>query len=330
MLRIKNATMNGTQSSNCFDPTARKVGYTVTYFLLLVVSLAGNILVGIIVFKTKRMRKPINFFIVNMAISDLLFPIFFFTPKLMVLLNNGPWIIGGVVGQMSCKLRHFLTDVSSFVSIQSLILIAVDRFGAVMFPLRSPLIGSKLCRLFILGTWIVAMAIQSPFLFALKLVDNKERVRCALRWEETFGNSSSFENYALAVIILMFCLPLVLITLLYLSILLKLKTQAIPGEGSDNAREQREKRERNVLKMSIAILTAFTICWLPHNIYWFMDLFPPEKIVLTSCSFRHFGSIAFLLGSANCAINPCVCFIFSENYRRGLKNLFCCATTSQA
>ena len=328
MSRYENATINGTQSSNCFDPTARKIGYIFTYCLLLAVSFAGNMFIGIIVYKTKRMRKPINFFIVNMAISDLLFPIFLFTRRLLVLFDNGPWVISGVVGQMVCKLPPFLTDVSSIVSIQSLILIAVDRFGAVMFPFRSPLISSKLCRLFILGTWIVAMAIQSPFLFALKLVKNQERLWCDLRWKDTFGKSSSFENYALAVIILLFCLPSVLIALLYLSILLKLKTQAVPGERSDNAREKRERRERNVLKMSIAIVSVFAICWVPHIIYWLIKLFLPHKFVST-CSFQLFTSISTFLGSANCAINPYVCFIFSGNYRRGLKNLFCCVSTRQ-
>lgn len=327
MSLYENATINGTPSSNCFDPTARKIGYIFTYCLLLVVSLAGNMLIGIIVYRTKRLRKPINVFIVNMALSDLLFPIFLFTRRLLVLFNNGPWVISGVVGQMLCKLPPFLTDVSSIVSIQSLILIAVDRFGAVMFPLRSPLISSKLCRLFILSTWIVAMAIQSPFLFALKLVENQERLWCDFRWKDTFGKSSSFENYALAVIILFFCLPSVLIALLYLSILLKLKTLAIPGERSDNAREKRERRERNVLKMSIVIVSVFALCWVPHIIYWFMNLFWPDKIALTSCSFRSFVSIATFLASANCAINPCVCFIFSGNYRRGLKNLLCCVST---
>ena len=55
------------------------------------------------------------------------------------------------------------------MSIQSLVLIAVDRFGAVVFPLRSPLISSKLCPFFILATpslgsarWLSSPHISSP------------------------------------------------------------------------------------------------------------------------------------------------------------------------
>ena len=75
-----NTTMNGTQPLSCSsNPTAEKLGKTFAYCLIFLVSLAGNTVIGIIVYKTKTMRKPINFLVVNMAMSDLLFP-FFFVP----------------------------------------------------------------------------------------------------------------------------------------------------------------------------------------------------------------------------------------------------------
>jgi len=73
-----NATTNETQPSNFpSNPTAGKIEKTVAYCLIILVSLAGNNVIGIIVYKTKAMRKPINYFIVSMAMSDLLFSIFF-------------------------------------------------------------------------------------------------------------------------------------------------------------------------------------------------------------------------------------------------------------
>ena len=80
------------------------------------------------------------------------------------------WLISGPLGQALCELVHIITDVSSDVSIQSLVRIAVDRFGVVVFPLRSPLISSKICPFFIVATWIVAMAAASLYLVAMKLV----------------------------------------------------------------------------------------------------------------------------------------------------------------
>ena len=74
-----------------------------------------------------------------MAMSDLLYPIFLF-PLRIAELYVSSWIIGGSFGQALCKLSVFLPDISTLVSIQSLVLIAVGRFVAVVLPLRSQLI----------------------------------------------------------------------------------------------------------------------------------------------------------------------------------------------
>ena len=96
--------------------------------------------------------------IVNMAISDLLFPKFLF-PLSLIEMKADLWLIGDFLHQTLCKIGLVLLIVSATVSIQSLILITVDRFGAVVMPIRgSPLIGRRLCLFFIVVTWIVVIA----------------------------------------------------------------------------------------------------------------------------------------------------------------------------
>ena len=114
-----NTTINETQPSSCSsNPTAEKIAKTFAYCLFFIVSLAGNTVIGIIVYKTKTMRKPINVFIVNMAMSDLLFPIFVI-PPLTLMLYTDSWLIGGSLGQAFCKLKAFLPDVSTDTGLQS-------------------------------------------------------------------------------------------------------------------------------------------------------------------------------------------------------------------
>ena len=231
-------------------------------------------------------------------------------------------MIGGPLGQALCKLVDFLPSVSTVVSIQSVVLIAVDRFGAVVFPLHSPFISSKQCPFFILASWISAMAVVSPYLFALKLVEYPEGLVCEMHWNEVFGESSVFEKYVLSKSVVFIFIPLVLIAILYIIIYLKLKSQKIPGEqsaNSVNAGQQRQQRERNVFKMSIAIVLGFAVCLLPVSIFWLLNFFASG--INTTCGFQHFTFIAVFMANANCAVNPCICFIFSANYRRGLKNL---------
>ena len=131
-----NATVNGSRCSSPLEPTAQIVGKTFAYTILFFVSLIGNSFIAVIVHRSQTLRKPINFFIVNMAMSDLLFSILICPWELAQLYVNS-WLTSGSLGQALCKLAP-LVDISSVVSIQSLVLIAVDRFGAVVFPLCSP------------------------------------------------------------------------------------------------------------------------------------------------------------------------------------------------
>ncbi|XP_078377808.1 RYamide receptor-like [Oculina patagonica] len=279
-----NTTINGTQPSSCSsDPRAEKVAKTFAYCLLFVFSLVGNTLIGIIAYKTKSMRKTTNFLIVNMAMSDLLLPIFLF-PQIVTKFHYDSWLIGGPLGQALCKMYVLFADVSKTVSVQSLVLIAVDRFGAVVFPLRPPLINSKLCLFLISATWIVAMAVQSPYLFAYRLVEySPGKLMCVRNWNLAFGESSSYRSFILAIFLIFLYTPLAVVSVLYCKIILKLKSQTIPGEQSANAGQQRAKRERNVLKMAIAIVVGFAVCWLPFTVLILLRLFAWTNKTRLSC-----------------------------------------------
>ena len=294
-----NTTANGSSfSSYCslIYPEALKVGATVAYSLILVVSLVGNSLIVLIVYKTPTLRKPINMLIANMALSDLLYPIFLF-PVRLADLHVGSWLIGGTLGQAWCKIHAFLADISSLVSIQSLILITVDRYAAVVVPLRSPLISRKVCRCLIVGTWILAAAFFSPYFFTFSLVEYQEGKRCMNQWEVIFAEKSSLAIYLLSTYIFSFYIPFVVLAILYSIILIKLKKQVHPGEQSANAEEQRTRTNRNVLKMTIAIVVAFFICWIPFSIQVVTFYFVPKNTL--DCKFWVSYNVSLFMAYTN-------------------------------
>ena len=316
--------MNGSSCPSPFNPTAAKIGKTVAYCLIFVASLVGNSFIGIVVYKTRTLRRPINYFIVNMAMSNLLYPIFLIPLDLTEMFVES-WLIGGFFGLALCKLLRFLADISIIVSIQSLVLIAVDRFEAVVFPLRSPLVSSKRCPLFILATWIVAIAVLSPYLSIFKLVENQVNLECLACWNEAFGESSSLSNYFLALYVVFLYAPTALLVVLYSIIVVKLKSQIFPGDQqSFNVEQQRAKRNRNVLKMAIAIVVGLVLCWVPWSISNLLTLFAWEWNRTLPCGIYLYHDIAFFISLLSFAINPCICFTFSGNYRQGLKRLLKC------
>ncbi|CAH3174817.1 unnamed protein product [Porites lobata] len=241
-----NSTANGSSGFwSCLNFSALKIGGTVAFCPIIIVSLVANSLIVILVCKTPNLKKPINFFIANMALSDLLTPMFWMPSNLSDLHTNSLFLIGGKIGQALCKLLPFFINSSFAVSIQNLILIAVDRFGAVVFPLRSPIIRSKLCPFFILATWIVAVAVNSPELFTYELVEDPKGTRCVVEWKKAFGESSSYGSFVLAYDILFVYIPVPLLVILYSIMVIKLKTQAQPGEQSADTQQQRDRRNRN-------------------------------------------------------------------------------------
>ena len=258
--------------------------------------------------------------IVNMAISDLLFPIFLF-PLNLVEMQADFWLISDSLHLTLCKIGFFLLTVSATVSIQSLILITVDRFGAVVMPIRgSPLIGRRLCHFFIVVTWIVAVAANSPYLFAFKFVEypGETVLTCVIE-------KSSANYYIVANFIAFFYIPFVLLIILYAIILMKLKQHAHPGEQTANAAEMRSRRNRNVLKMAIVIVFVFLLCWIPYISNQTIFHFAPNSSIWSSCNFFLYDFFTSFMAAANCTVNPIICLIFSSNYRQGLKRLvtFC-------
>ena len=319
---MNSTTGNGSiESSSCFSSTtAYKIGGTVALSLILAVSLMANSFIVLIVYRTPTLRKPMNYFIANMAMSDLLYSIFLI-PFYLSAFHTTLWPIGRKFGLALCKLVPFFHNVSVIVSIQNLILIAVNRFGAVVFPLRSPLIRSKLCPFFISAMWIVAGAVSSPNLFTFQLVEYSGEIQCQRRWKKAFGESSSFTDFLLPYCVLLIFIPVMLLVILYSIILVKLKTQAHPGQSVDT-QQHRKRQNRNVLQMSIAIVLVFVSCWLPFYTNFFVIEYGSVEF---SCAFLLYFDVSVLMTVAYCAINPIICFVFSSNYRQGLKRLMNCS-----
>lgn len=160
------------------------------------------------------------------------------------------------------------------------------------------------------------MVVVLPYLFAIKLVEYQGELVCMIQWKETFA------NYFLAIYVVFLYIPVALLTVLYSIILINLKSQKIPGERTVSVEEQRTKRNRHVRKMALAIVLGFVVCWAPWSIVNLLILFACDRRL--PCGIIIFWSITDFRADLNCAINPCICFIFSGNYRQGLKRVQAC------
>ena len=298
------------------DSSPLKIGKLFLLSIILIFSLVGNVLIITLVRVREELRRTINSFIVNMAASDLILPILlmpFSLKESAANSSNYQWPIGGKLGSISCRLSIFLVAVSMTVSVQSLLWISLDRFMAVVIPLKAHLISSRFRAFAITSTWIVAVIINSIDLCTTKLVEYDGNFYC-IREKIT---SWRINIFGYGRIVLVSIAPLIVITVLYSAIAVTLRRQNISLRCTEV--KKNDQRKRQAVKMSLCIIVSFNLCLIP-NIVFGMAYLSGEKFPCSVNVLLGFFSVLGIYLSST--TNPLICFIFVKNYRRGLGRLF--------
>lgn len=298
------------------------------YVGISLVALLGNIFVIMIICRNKKLRKTINLFILNMAISDLFVPFVFVPMQLYSLYVDAivattAWPLGGTAGDVLCKLSMFLADSSPVISIISLVLMTADRFYAVVFPLKAPRVRFK-TRVFLLAcSWITAFATFAPYFRIMTVREIRGQLTCSLHWPE--NHQKTMQIYGTILCIVFTIIPFIFLLVMYSVMLMILRKQKIARNHARNANLRRQRNNRNIIFMALAIVIVFAICWGPYNSFIFIATIVwqwklPQNLQKDIETFLF--TVAFL-ANCNAALNPCIYFIFIQNYRAALRQLCC-------
>ncbi|KAJ7392957.1 Galanin receptor type 1 [Desmophyllum pertusum] len=205
---------NNTDNGTCtvIDFFAITVSFTTIYSVLMIASLVGN---SLLIFASLKSKITMNVIIANIAASDLLFSIVHFPREIVVYIKGSTvFLVHGWIGSLLCKICSFLTDTTIAVSTLSLVLITVDRLVAAVFPRMFVRITVKKRRFFILGTWILAMAIHSPYFYTFRLDVRNGETLCISNWEPAFDHESTHIRYYTALLVTVLIVPLVTVCIL--------------------------------------------------------------------------------------------------------------------
>lgn len=306
-----------------WDSQAARIGAVVLYAILFVLSVVGNVLVVIVVYRNKSLRNSTNYFIVNMAVSDLLVPILIISRNVKVILSqSSAWDVSGVSGEVLCKLFHLLADVPPAVSILSLICISCNRFCAVMFPLRH----KKSCvprYVTIALTWIISFAALAPNLYAYKLTNRDEGDQlCQLNWEPAFDFVQAQKAYTTFIIVSFIFIPSIMLSFIYINICAVIIKQKVIGvDRSERGHAIRDRKTRTVVRLSITIVFANAVCWAPYGVFLLLYSFKYNWKFPNGCKWLIYYQLAQISGVSNAAINPAIYFIFVQSYKKELKRI---------
>ena len=183
-LNVSNASSNqNNMPCQIRDNRALDISVIVFFCAILLSSLIGNTVIIIIFYRRKDLKKTTNYFIANMAISDLIFPL---TPIPLSIIGLETLPVSVSAGSIVCKLQIFLGGVSLTVSVESLVWIAVDRFIAVVFPIKVHRISTRFRRFAVTSTWIVAVLICSVHLYTVEAMEVNGKIICMERPHSSF------------------------------------------------------------------------------------------------------------------------------------------------
>ena len=327
-----NETTHDHQQMNCSyqELSASEDNFKlITYCFLLLGSLFGNIFIIIIVYKNQDLHKTVNYFIVNMAVSDLVFPLVWLPVEIVAKANNSTWwrwYLSGTFGSITCKFIIFVSQVSFLVSSQSFVWIAIDRFFAVVFPVRLGFISKKIRMIAIASTWSLAAAFCFIYLISLDL---RKEGNYACRKHTMFVpiNQKDFAIYLWFQTTLLYFVPLFISTLLYATITAALHKQSksLANSGPRIQRNVFEKRKR-AIRLSVVTMVTYFLSVSPAML---VRLHFSRVLPLSCTMIEVLRVTADVCHYASTVINPVICLSFVQSYRRGLRNILCCCLRKQ-
>ncbi|XP_014479466.1 PREDICTED: neuropeptide FF receptor 2-like [Dinoponera quadriceps] len=298
--------------------------YCVAYVVVFVVGLIGNSFVIAVVYRSPRMRTVTNFFIVNLAVADVLVIVFCLPATLMSNIFV-PWFLGWFM----CKAVTYIQGVSVAASVYSLVAVSLDRFLAIWWPLKCQ-ITKRRARVMIVVIWFIALTMTSPWLLFFDLVaiykDEPNLRFCLETWPHPEDGSLFF---LIGNLTLCYVLPMILISLCYILIWIKVWRRHIPTDTKDAQMERiQQKSKVKVVKMLVVVVILFVLSWLPLYVIFAViklggDVAERDDEILPIVT-----PIAQWLGVSNSCINPILYAFFNKKYRRGfiaiLKSGRCC------
>lgn len=152
--------------------------FTLTLSVISAAALIGNALVAATFMKTSNLRTSTNYYIVNMAVSDLLCPFFnwplyasegMLTPNTLI---SEPW------ASSVCKLGMYFRAVSQVVSVLSLVLIALDRFITIVYPLKGIMLNVKIRVVLLFLSWLIPILYGLPHTLFTRTIKVADQTFC--------------------------------------------------------------------------------------------------------------------------------------------------------
>lgn len=276
-----------------------KLGF---YIASVIIGFIGNTLVIAVISGKKNKRSVYDLFILNLGIADLSFIVFYMPLYIYEHLSSIYKTL------LYCRLVQPLLTIFYFLSIFTITSMAIHRCRLITNPYKRKM-RKRAAYLWIATIWISSFIIVLPLSIAAKVKDGI----CLENWP----SMNHRKAYTLALFLLQFLLPLLIIAVAYLRIGVYLWQSGDPQSSLPTAKKNRAQKRRKeniqVIKTLALIVILFAICLLPGQIAWLMWDFGDQHD-------EHVVEVIFIfsdiLDCLHACVNPIVYGLLTEQFRR--------------
>lgn len=325
--------LNITAASTASLSPLQAISISIILLVVIIGTIIGNVLVCVAVCLVRKLRRPCNYLLVSLAVSDLCVAILVM-PTALIYEVLEKWTFG----EIFCDVWVSFDVLSCTASILNLCAISVDRYWAITKPLeygvkRTP----RRMMLCVALVWLCAACISLPPLLILgnEHVDENNLPMCAVC--QNFG-------YQIYATLGSFYIPLTVMLFVYYQIFraarrivmdekraqTRLETaingtqekpiepggQLMPSPHQKKLRFQLAKERKASTTLGI-IMSAFTICWLPFFILAVVRPFVSEDHYIP----KTLSSVFLWLGYANSLLNPIIYATLNRDFRKPFQEI---------
>ena len=320
-IHSKDQELNMNNSRIADLPTCSHIISTMLTSAISFVSFAAfvaNSLVTIAFLTNISLRTSTNYFIVNMAVSDLLSSATNWPLAGTEGLLSRKHTIGGSMAAFVCKLGMYSRAVSQTVSVESLLLIVVERYIAIVLPFKALRVSKRRRAALLVFTWICPVLVGLPYVQSSKIVHEGRRTFCRFTWSKR-----DLSIFYIVGFLVLYCVPLISIIILYSRIMKNLRQKRPGEEEQESARIRNLQQNRTVMKVFIWIVSAFFISWTPLCVYMVLKIVFPMLFAKEPCML-YLALFFYIFPPLNTVINPIILFVSSSRFSKALKEMLSC------
>ncbi|XP_055763181.1 somatostatin receptor type 5 [Salvelinus fontinalis] len=271
-----------------------------------VVGLIGNTLAIYVVLRYAKMKTVTNIYILNLAVADELYILGLPFLTTQNVLSYWPF------GSFLCRVLMTADSMSQFTSIFCLTVMSIDRYLAVVHPIRSTKWRRpRVAKVVSAAVWALSLVVVLPVVVFSGVQDTFNSCNISLPEPQDVW-STVFILYTAT---LGFFGPLLVICLCYLLIVVKVKSSGVRAGFT-----KRRRSERKVTRMVVIIVVVFVLCWLPFFIINIINLIIiiPESSATAGVYF-----FSVILSYVNSCANPLLYGFLSDNFRQSFRKVLC-------